>query len=139
MIYTKQYHYICFRYFLAATEYFLYGESIIYYFKEIVMVDSFLLPFAVHHRFASFTLYVIGNIYIYKFFFSFFLKRYGWLIYNIFIINVILLGFVFFVMNLRKGQYRYQMSQFGWTHMALLLIVVQSHFIVDNILEGLIW
>lgn len=23
--------------------------------------------------------------------------------------------------------------------MALLLIVVQSHFIVDNILEGLIW
>ncbi|CAO3625686.1 unnamed protein product [Cunninghamella echinulata] len=94
-------------YFLATTEYFLYGESIIYYFKEIVMVDSFLLPFAIHHRFASFTLYV--------------------------------LGFVFFVMNLRKGQYRYQMSQFGWTHMALFLIVVQSHFIVDNILEGLIW
>jgi phosphatidate cytidylyltransferase len=31
------------------------------------------------------------------------------------------------------------MAQFGWTHMALFLIVVQSHFIVDNILEGLIW
>ncbi|KAI8081482.1 phosphatidate cytidylyltransferase [Halteromyces radiatus] len=94
-------------YFLITTEYFLYGESIIYYFNEIIMVDSFLIPFATHHRFISFMLYVIG--------------------------------FVFFVVNLRKGQYRVQMSQFGWTHMALFLIVVQSHFIVDNILEGLIW
>ncbi|KAF7732732.1 hypothetical protein EC973_000003 [Apophysomyces ossiformis] len=94
-------------YFLITTEYFLYGESIIYYFKEIVMVDAFLLPFATHHRFISFMLYVIG--------------------------------FVFFVMNLKRGQYRFQMAQFGYTHMALLMIVVQSHFIVDNILEGLIW
>lgn len=31
------------------------------------------------------------------------------------------------------------MSQFGWTHMAIFLIVFQAHFIVDNILEGLIW
>ncbi|KAI8988548.1 phosphatidate cytidylyltransferase [Mycotypha africana] len=94
-------------YYLITTEYFLYGESIIYYFKEVVMVDAFLLPFATHHRFISFVLYVIG--------------------------------FVFFVMNLKKGQYRSQMSQFGWMHMAIFLIVVQAHFIVDNILEGLIW
>ncbi|ORX62364.1 phosphatidate cytidylyltransferase [Hesseltinella vesiculosa] len=94
-------------YFLITTEYFLYGESIIYYFQEIIMVDAFLQPFATHHRFISFMLYVMG--------------------------------FVFFVMNLRSGQYRTQMAQFGWTHMALFLIVVQSHFIVDNILEGLIW
>lgn len=94
-------------YYLITTEYFLYGESIIYYFKEIVMVDAFLLPFATHHRFISFILYVIG--------------------------------FVFFVMNLKKGLYRQQMSQFGWTHMAIFLIVFQAHFIVDNILEGLIW
>ncbi|KAI9027397.1 phosphatidate cytidylyltransferase [Phycomyces nitens] len=94
-------------YFLITTEYFLYGESIIYYFKEIVMVDAFLLPFATHHRFISFMLYV--------------------------------LGFVFFVTNLKKGEYKAQMAQFGWTHMSLFLIVVQSHFIVDNILEGLIW
>ncbi|GAA5816653.1 hypothetical protein MFLAVUS_010183 [Mucor flavus] len=94
-------------YYLITTEYFLYGESIIYYFKEIVMVDAFLLPFATHHRFISFMLYVIG--------------------------------FVFFVLNLKKGLYRQQMSQFGWTHMAIFLIVFQAHFIVDNILEGLIW
>lgn len=46
---------------MIAAEYFLSGESIIYYFKEIVMVDAFLLPFATHHRFISFTLYVIGK------------------------------------------------------------------------------
>jgi hypothetical protein len=31
------------------------------------------------------------------------------------------------------------MAQYCYTHMALLLIVVQSHFIVENILEGMIW
>lgn len=41
--------------------YFLYGESIIYYFQQIILVDAFLLPFATHHRFISFVLYVIGN------------------------------------------------------------------------------
>lgn len=52
-------------YYLITTEYFLYGESIIYYFKEIVMVDAFLLPFATHHRFISFILYVIGKRCVY--------------------------------------------------------------------------
>jgi len=48
-------------YFLATTMYFLYGESVIYYFKHIVYVDAFLLPFATHHRFISFILYIIGK------------------------------------------------------------------------------
>ena len=47
-------------YFLASIMYFLYGESIIYYFKHIVLVDKMLLPFATHHRFISFMLYIIG-------------------------------------------------------------------------------
>ncbi|KAG0163251.1 hypothetical protein DFQ28_011660 [Apophysomyces sp. BC1034] len=94
-------------YFLVTTTYYLYGESVIYYFQQIVLVDASLLPFATHHRFISFVLYVIG--------------------------------FVFFVTNLRKGLYKRQFTQFGWTHMALILVVVQSHFIVNNILEGLIW
>lgn len=47
-------------YFLGTTMYFLYGESVMYYFKHIVLVDKVLLPFAVHHRFISFMLYVIG-------------------------------------------------------------------------------
>ena len=47
-------------YFLGTTMYFLYGENVIYYFKHIVLVDKVLLPFATHHRFISFMLYVIG-------------------------------------------------------------------------------
>jgi phosphatidate cytidylyltransferase len=48
-------------YFLATTMYFLYGESVIYYFKHILLVDAFLLPLATHHRFISFILYIIGK------------------------------------------------------------------------------
>lgn len=48
-------------YFLAITMYFLYGESVIYYFKHIILVDKVLLPFATHHRFISFMLYVTGK------------------------------------------------------------------------------
>lgn len=48
-------------YFLGSTMYFLYGESVIYYFKHIVLVDRVLLPFATHHRFISFMLYVMGQ------------------------------------------------------------------------------
>ena len=47
-------------YFLGTAMYFLYGESVTYYFKHIVLVDRVLLPFATHHRFISFMLYVIG-------------------------------------------------------------------------------
>ncbi|KAI9819354.1 MAG: hypothetical protein M1832_004059 [Thelocarpon impressellum] len=94
-------------YFLASTMYFLYGESIIYYFKHIVLVDKVLLPLATHHRFISFMLYIFG--------------------------------FVFFVASLQKGHYRFQFTQFAWTHMALYLIVVQAHFIMNNIFEGMIW
>ena len=48
-------------------------------------------------------------------------------------------GFVFFVATLQKGHYRFQFTQFAWTHMALYLIVVQAHFIMNNIFEGMIW
>ncbi|KAK2463249.1 hypothetical protein APHAL10511_004904 [Amanita phalloides] len=94
-------------YFFAVTNYFLYGESIIYYFKHVVFADSQLLPFATNHRMISFTLYTIG--------------------------------FMGFVMSLKKGYLKQQFGLFCWVHMSLLLIVVSSHFIVNNILEGLIW
>lgn len=47
-------------YWLATTMYYLYGESVIYYFKHIVLVDRVLLPLATHHRFISFLLYIFG-------------------------------------------------------------------------------
>ncbi|KIW62378.1 hypothetical protein PV04_10558 [Phialophora macrospora] len=94
-------------YFLAITMYFLYGESVIYYFKHILLVDKVLLPFATHHRFISFMMYIFG--------------------------------FISFVASLRKGYYRFQFAQFAWTHMALYLIVVQAHFMMNNVFEGMIW
>ncbi|PPQ98638.1 hypothetical protein CVT24_003971 [Panaeolus cyanescens] len=94
-------------YFFAVTNYFLYGESIIYYFKHVVFADANLLPFATNHRMISFTLYIIG--------------------------------FMGFVMSLKKGYLKQQFGLFCWVHMSLLLIVMSSHFIVNNILEGLIW
>lgn len=48
-------------YFLAITMYFFYGESVIYYFKHILLVDKVLLPFATHHRFISFMMYIMGE------------------------------------------------------------------------------
>ncbi|KXN92449.1 Putative phosphatidate cytidylyltransferase [Leucoagaricus sp. SymC.cos] len=94
-------------YFFAVTNYFLYGESIIYYFKHVVFADAQLVPFVTNHRMISFTLYVIG--------------------------------FMGFVMSLKKGALKQQFGLFCWVHMTLLMIVVSSHFIVNNILEGLIW
>lgn len=47
-------------YWLATALYFLYGETVIYYFKHIVLVDKVLLPLATHHRFISAVLYVFG-------------------------------------------------------------------------------
>lgn len=48
-------------------------------------------------------------------------------------------GFVFFVGSLKGGQLKFQFTQFAWTHMALLIIVVEAHFIMNNVLEGLVW
>jgi len=42
-------------------------------------------------------------------------------------------------MTLTPGSYAYQFTQFCWTHMTLLLVIFQSHFIVNSIFEGLIW
>ncbi|GAA5936324.1 phosphatidate cytidylyltransferase [Sporobolomyces koalae] len=98
-------------YFFAATNYYLYGESLIYYFKHILTLQASFLPtaysFAQHHRLISFGLYVIG--------------------------------FVGFVANLSRANLRRQFGLFGWIHMSLFLVVVSSHFIVNNILEGMIW
>ncbi len=94
-----------------------------------MLIDRVLLPLATHHRFISFMLYVIG--------------------------------FVFFVSTLKLGRLKFQFTNFAWTHMALFLIVFQgelaprapvylcslfrpnhcctAHFILNNVLEGLIW
>ena len=94
-------------YFFAVCNFFLYGESLVYYFKHIVFVDAFFLQFAQHHRFISFMLYIFG--------------------------------FMAFVSNLKRRNLKHQFGLFCWVHMSLMLIVMSSHFIVNNILEGIVW
>lgn len=48
-------------------------------------------------------------------------------------------GFIFFVWTLKKGFYKFQFAQLCITHMTLILVVFQSHLIMDNILNGIIW
>ena len=48
-------------------------------------------------------------------------------------------AFLFFVGSLKKGLYRYQFAHFGWTHMALFLIVSESTVMIYMIFEGIIW
>jgi len=49
------------------------------------------------------------------------------------------LGFVLFVLSLRKGLYVYQFGQFAWTHMIIVTVLMQSSCFVANVFEGLIW
>lgn len=48
-------------------------------------------------------------------------------------------GFIFFVWTLQKGYYKFQFAQLCITHTTLLLVVFQSHLIIDNLLNGMIW
>lgn len=54
-----------------------------------------------------------------------------------FILYVI--GFVGFVISLRKNHYSEQFAYFGRTLVALVVVVVQSHFMILNVTQGLIW
>ncbi|KAK7912736.1 hypothetical protein WMY93_012947 [Mugilogobius chulae] len=50
-----------------------------------------------------------------------------------------LAGFCMFVLSLVKTKYRLQFYMFAWTHVTLLLVVTQSHLIIQNLFEGMIW
>eukprot|EP00051_Salpingoeca_urceolata_P007497 m.98148 g.98148 ORF g.98148 m.98148 type:complete len:439 (-) comp15262_c0_seq1:296-1612(-) len=65
----------------------------------------------------------------------------GWLLkHHLFVgFCLYIVGFCAFVVTLQKGHYAFQFTQFGWTHLALLLVVTQSHLIVQNIFFGLVW
>ncbi|XP_029455238.1 phosphatidate cytidylyltransferase 1 [Rhinatrema bivittatum] len=50
-----------------------------------------------------------------------------------------LTGFCLFVLSLVKKHYRLQFYMFGWTHVTLLITVTQSHLVIQNLFEGMIW
>jgi len=49
------------------------------------------------------------------------------------------LGFMGFVLSLKPGQYALQFSYFARTHVALILVVLQSNFMILNVKHGLFW
>lgn len=51
-----------------------------------------------------------------------------------------MIGFVAFVVSLRRRRhFKYQFQQFGFCHLALILVVVPSTFFVSNVFQGLFW
>lgn len=48
-------------------------------------------------------------------------------------------GFVGFVISLRQEMYHFQFTYFGRSLVALLIVVVQAHFMILNVSLGLIW
>jgi len=50
-----------------------------------------------------------------------------------------LVGFCTFILSLEKGTYKYQFTQFGWTHITLLMVVVSASCMIHNMYAGMIW
>jgi phosphatidate cytidylyltransferase len=98
-------------YLLACANYYLYVDTLIHYF------DSYLATFP--------TVYPV---------FVILYKHHKFISFALYVI-----GFVWFVANLTQGHYKHQFSNFGFSHMALVMVVFQANFLVHNIFEGLFW
>ncbi|XP_032236379.1 phosphatidate cytidylyltransferase 2 isoform X2 [Nematostella vectensis] len=97
-------------YFLLGSNYFFYGESI----------TDFIRGKGVHNESDE----VVKAYFPYHRLISF-------MLYTI--------GIILFVLSLKKDFYKVQFSLFGWTHVTLLIVVTQSHLIMQTLFEGLIW
>ena len=119
-------------------------------FHEIITIGYYV--YKSHHlpwfRTISWYFLVTSNYYLYgeslieKF--SLLLKRSDFLLplvmYHRFIsFSLYTAGFVAFVVTLKKTYYLKQFTLFGYTHLALLLIVTQSNLMIQNVFEGMIW
>ncbi|KAK3713142.1 hypothetical protein QZH41_010052, partial [Actinostola sp. cb2023] len=96
-------------YFLGCSNYFFYGES----------VSDFI-----HGKPGEDTEDVVRAYFNYHRFISFILY---------------IIGIILFVLSLKKDFYKVQFSLFGWTHVTLLIVVTQSHFIMQTLFEGIMW
>ena len=47
--------------------------------------------------------------------------------------------FVWTVLAMKKGEYRYQMNQLAWTILTLIMVVAQMQSVILNSFRGLIW
>ena len=123
-------------YFFAVANYFLYGETIIYYFKVrqklllLVPCSTFLVSmsssrtlFSCHLQRTTGSSALCSTRLVCKLRLKLCFKAHAFS------------GFMGFVSSLKKNYLRRQFSLFGWVHMTLLVVILSSHFIVDNILE----
>jgi len=65
---------------------------------------------------------------------SFILNKHGFITYFMF-----LMGFLGFVLSLRKNYYAKQFFFFGWTIVSLLFVVAVSHLFISNLMHGMVW
>merc|ERR1719242_2624925 len=61
-------------------------------------------------------------------------RHYGFITFAMLII-----GIISFVLSLKKGFYKYQFKQLGWCMAIIIIVVVQSTFVIKNIMDGIIW
>lgn len=55
------------------------------------------------------------------------------------VFGLYLIALIFFVWSLREAELKYQIAQIAWTIVCLLLVVGQSHFVIQYLYEGFIW
>ena len=44
-----------------------------------------------------------------------------------------------FVLSLKRGMYLYQFTQYAWTHMVIMVVVIPTSFFIPSIFNGIIW
>eukprot|EP01084_Bolivina_argentea_P050387 92647_1 len=52
---------------------------------------------------------------------------------------LLIIGLISFVLSLKAGYYKYQFKQLGWCMAIIIIVVVQSTFVMKNIMDGIIW
>lgn len=50
-----------------------------------------------------------------------------------------MIGFISFVLTLKKGFYKIQFKLYGWSHLAIVILVTQGYFLIVNTFKGLFW
>ena len=110
-------------YFLVASNYFFYGETLVEQFGVVINRVDFLPILVKYHRLISFSMYIMGEE----------IRNMNRIVNSfIFLISS---GFVWFVLSLVKKYYLRQFSLFAWTHVALLCVVTQSYLIIQNMFQ----
>ena len=116
-------------YFFAVANYFLYGGTIIYYFKVrqilllLIPFSTFLGSLGCHLQRTTGSPALCSTRLVCKLMLRLSFKAH------------VFSGFMGFVSSLKKNYLRRQFSLFGWVHMTLLVVILSSHFIVNDILE----